>query len=85
MLFLPSPPGGDIGAIHNIHSRIFEYRDMGSAALVISADLDEVRALADHLIVMYEGKIVADGKSDDFTELELGMLMLSGRREKEGF
>ena len=33
---------------------------------------------------MYEGKIVADGKSDDFTELELGMLMLTGRLEKEG-
>ena len=31
-----------------------------------------------------EGKIVADGKSDDFTELELGMLMLTGRLEKEG-
>ncbi len=84
-IFAQPTRGVDIGAIHNIHSRIFEYRDMGSAALVISADLDEVRALADHLIVMYEGKIVADGKSDDFTELELGMLMLSGRREKEGF
>lgn len=82
-IFAQPTRGVDIGAIHNIHSRIFEYRDKGNAALVISADLDEVRALADHLIVMYEGKIVADGKSDNFTELELGMLMLTGKLEKE--
>lgn len=83
-IFAQPTRGVDIGAIHNIHSRIFEYRDKGNAALVISADLDEVRALSDHLIVMYEGKIVADGKSNDFTELELGMLMLTGKLEKEG-
>jgi len=81
-IFAQPTRGVDIGAVHNIHTRIFEYRDMGNAALVISADLDEVRALSDHLIVMYEGKIVADGKSDDFTELELGMLMLTGKLEK---
>ena len=83
-IFAQPTRGVDIGAVHNIHSQIYEYRDKGNAALVISADLDEVRTLADHLIVMYEGKIVADGKSDDFTELELGMLMLTGRLDKEG-
>lgn len=83
-IFAQPTRGVDIGAVHNIHSRIFEYRDMENAALVISADLDEVRALSDRLIVMYEGKIVADGKSDDFTELELGMLMLTGKLEKGG-
>lgn len=76
--------GVDVGAINNIHNKIFDYRDKGNAVLVISADLDEVRALSDRILVLYNGQIVADKKSDDFTERELGALMLTGEYHEKG-
>lgn len=73
--------GVDIGAIEFIHRRIIEQRDAGKAVLLVSAELDEIRSLSDHIAVMYEGKIV-DVVSSDATEEELGILMTGGSLEK---
>lgn len=75
--------GVDVGAINNIHNKIFDYRDKGNAVLVISADLDEVRSLSDRIIVLYNGRIVSDKSSDEYTEKELGALMLTGEYDSE--
>ncbi len=66
--------GLDVGAIEYIHNRLLEMREQGRAVLLISAELDEIRALADRILVMYEGRIVAEveGGAD---EHQLGMLM----------
>ena len=69
--------GVDIGAIEFIHRRIIEQRDAGKAVLLVSAELDEIRSLADRIAVMYEGKIV-DIVSPDATEEQLGILMTGG-------
>jgi simple sugar transport system ATP-binding protein len=66
--------GLDVGAIEYIHNRLLEMRRDGKAVLLISAELDEVRALADRILVMYEGRIVAE-RSADADEHELGLLM----------
>ncbi len=67
--------GVDVGAMEYIHNRLLDLRDEGQAVLLVSADLDEVRALSDRIVVMYEGRLVAESKPGQHTEVELGMLM----------
>lgn len=67
--------GVDIGAIESIHERIIELREEGSAILMISADLDEVMKLADRILVLFEGKIVAEVSPSTTTVEQLGMYM----------
>jgi simple sugar transport system ATP-binding protein len=50
--------GVDIGAIEAIHLRLLEERKKGVAILLVSAELDEVLALSDRVVVLYEGRIV---------------------------
>ena len=71
--------GVDIGAIEFIHRRIVQERDGGTAVLLVSAELDEVRSLSDRIAVMYEGRIVSI-ESPDTPEERLGLLMTGGGR-----
>jgi general nucleoside transport system ATP-binding protein len=75
-LLLASQPtrGLDVGSIEFVHRRIVEQRDRGVAVLIVSAELDEIYALADRIAVMYEGKIVAFRPPSVSVE-ELGLLM----------
>ncbi len=50
--------GLDFAAVAEIHSRLRKARDSGTAVLLVSADLDELFALADRVLVMSEGRIV---------------------------
>jgi len=75
--------GVDIGAIEFIHRRIVQERDGGTAVLLVSAELDEVRSLSDRIAVMYEGKIVSI-ESPDTPEERLGLLMTGGGKAREG-
>jgi simple sugar transport system ATP-binding protein len=47
--------GIDVGSIEFVHKQIVVQRDQGVAVLLISAELDEILALADRVAVMYEG------------------------------
>lgn len=76
--------GVDIGAIEYIHQHLMKMRDSGSAILLISADLDEVIKLADRIAVLYEGRIVAEKNTGEFTKSELGYYMLGGNADREG-
>lgn len=49
--------GVDVGAIEFIHSEILRLREQGVGILLISSELDEVLALADRIVVLYEGHI----------------------------
>jgi ABC-type uncharacterized transport system ATPase subunit len=75
--------GVDIGAIEFIHRRIVQERDGGTAVLLVSAELDEVRSLSDRIAVMYEGRIVSI-ESPDTPEERLGLLMTGGGKPREG-
>ncbi len=52
--------GVDLGAVQAIHRLLLETRDRGSAILLFSTELDELRTLCDHIAVMYRGRIVAN-------------------------
>jgi general nucleoside transport system ATP-binding protein len=67
--------GVDIGSTEYIHQRLVEQRDTGTAILLISEDLDEVRALSDRIAVMYEGRITGVVERDQATVEQIGLMM----------
>jgi simple sugar transport system ATP-binding protein len=79
-LLLVSQPtrGVDIGAIEFIHRKLIELRDAGSAVLLVSAELEEVTALADRLLVIREGKIVGEVDPKQTSVEEIGLMMTGG-------
>jgi general nucleoside transport system ATP-binding protein len=72
--------GVDVGAARYIHDRLLTQRDSGTAILVISEDLDEVLSIADRVLVMYEGEIVAEADPRESTREALGVMMAGGSR-----
>jgi ABC-type uncharacterized transport system ATPase subunit len=79
-LLLVSQPtrGVDIGAIEFIHRKLVGLRDAGCAVLLVSAELEEVTALADRLLIIREGCIVGDVDPKVATIEEIGLLMTGG-------
>jgi simple sugar transport system ATP-binding protein len=67
--------GLDIGAAKYIRDLLIEMRDNGRAILLVSADLDEVLALADQLAIMYEGQFMTSCRPDGLSREQIGMLM----------
>ena len=75
--------GVDIGSIEYIHEKLLEMKKAGKAILLISADLDEIRKLSDNIAVIYNGKIMAQGRNTDFDEQQLGLLMTGYRNQED--
>jgi general nucleoside transport system ATP-binding protein len=75
-LLIASQPtrGLDVGSIEFVHKRIVAARDAGAAVMIVSAELDEIYALADRIAVMYEGRITGFRPPSVPVE-ELGKLM----------
>src|SRR5256714_4547617 len=70
--------GVDIGAIEFIHRKIVELRDAGCAVLLVSAELEEVTALSDRLLVIQNGRIVGEVDPKKTTNEEIGLMMTGG-------
>jgi general nucleoside transport system ATP-binding protein len=69
--------GLDVGAIEYVHRRLVEVRDEEKAVFLVSLELDEIRALSDRILVIYEGRIVGE-YDPDVAEEELGIAMTGG-------
>ena len=67
--------GVDIGAIEFIHRRLVELRDAGKAILLVSVELDEILALSDRILVMFDGHLVGEIPAGQATERRLGLMM----------
>jgi general nucleoside transport system ATP-binding protein len=74
--------GLDVGAIEFVHRRLVEQRDQGRAILLVSLELEEVRSLADRVLVIYEGAIVAE-LPPSASEEDFGVAMTGGGRGGE--
>ncbi len=85
-LLLVSQPtrGVDIGAIEFIHRKLIALRDAGSAVLLISAELEEVTALADRLLVIHNGKFVGEVDPKVTSNEEIGLMMTGGNKQQGG-
>jgi ABC-type uncharacterized transport system ATPase subunit len=83
-LVIASQPtrGIDVGSIEYIHARIVEERDQGAAVLIVSSELDEITALSDRILVMFEGRVVAEFDGSASTT-EIGMAMLGSAAAEE--
>ena len=69
--------GLDVGAIEFVHKRLVSERDSGRGILLVSLEFEEVRSLADRILVIYEGQIVGEFPPD-VSEEELGIAMTGG-------
>jgi simple sugar transport system ATP-binding protein len=79
LLIAAQPTRGlDIGAIQFVHEQILAERNRGVAILLVSAELDEIRALSDRIAVLYEGHITGTFAAEEATEEQLGILMTGG-------
>ena len=67
--------GLDVGACEYIHKQLIAERDKGKGILLVSLELDEVMDLSDRILVIFEGRIVADVKPKDVSFQELGLYM----------
>ena len=75
LLIVGQPTRGvDIGAIEFIHRRLIAMRDMGKAILLVSVELDEIRSLADRVLVMFAGKIAGEC-APETPEKRIGLMM----------
>ena len=70
--------GLDVGAIEFVHGRLLREREEGRGILLVSLEFEEIRALADRILVIYEGRIVGEFPPD-VSEEELGIAMTGGR------
>ncbi len=76
VLLIGQPTRGvDIGAIEFIHQQIVALRDQGKAILLVSVELEEILALSDRIIVMFDGKISGERLPEQTDENDLGLLM----------
>jgi simple sugar transport system ATP-binding protein len=75
--------GLDVGSVEYIHRQLVQKRDEGVGVLLVSAELDEIMALSDRIVVMYEGQIVGTVDADKVTREELGLMMAGARLEDE--
>ncbi len=67
--------GVDIGGIDAIHQRLLACRAAGKAVLVVSVELEEILALADRILVMFDGRIMGELTPGEAGEQRLGLLM----------
>ena len=67
--------GVDIGTIESIHAQLLAMRDAGVAILLVSVELEEVRALADRILVMSGGRITGELAAADFDATRIGLMM----------
>ncbi len=82
VLVVASPTRGlDVAAIETVHRYLRDAASGGVGVLLISEDLDEIRALADRIFVIYEGAIAGELDARASTVEEIGLLMAGGVAE----
>jgi general nucleoside transport system ATP-binding protein len=75
-LLIASPTRGlDVGSVEFVHRAMLDLRSRGGGILMISEDLDEILALSDRVLVLYEGRIVLEQPGERADVMELGLAM----------
>jgi general nucleoside transport system ATP-binding protein len=83
LLIAAQPTRGlDVGAIAFLHNRLVAERDERRGILLVSLELDEILALSDRILVLYEGRIVGEFGPNVDAET-LGIAMIGGGQEDE--
>ena len=81
VLVVAQPTRGlDVGAIETVHAYLRDAAAKGVGILLMSEDLDELRALSDRILVVYEGAVVGELAAGKASNEEIGYLMAGGQR-----
>jgi rhamnose transport system ATP-binding protein len=84
LLILDEPTRGiDVGAKAEIHRLMGELAAQGLAILMISSELPEVLGMSDRVLVMREGRIVAEFPRKKVTQEVAGAAMMGGAESTE--
>jgi ABC-type uncharacterized transport system ATPase subunit len=76
VLLVAQPTRGiDVAASVYIHQRLISQRADGTAVLVISEDLDELMAISDRILVVYEGAIISEVGPRTTSKEAIGLMM----------
>jgi len=67
--------GLDFNAVSEIHQRLMDARNKGSAILLVSEDLDEIIEMSDRICVMSQGQLVYETSSHEVDLTLLGQYM----------
>jgi general nucleoside transport system ATP-binding protein len=67
--------GLDLRAAQAVRERLVATAEAGAAVVVASHDLEEIRAVADRIVVLYSGRIVADLPAAEATTARVGAAM----------
>lgn len=71
--------GIDVAATEFVRRRLLDRRTARSGVLLISSDLDEIRSLADRIVVLHAGRIVGELPAAEADDVRLGLLMAGVR------
>jgi len=83
LLLLNQPTQGvDVAGIALIYQQLFELRQRGSAILLVSDDLDEVISLADHVVIIHQGRLIQRLNKSQLTKQRLHLLMTLGANDE---
>ncbi len=84
LLLVNQPTRGiDIGATEFVRQQILAQREAGTAVLLISTELEELLALSDRILVMYEGRLVGEVPPKQELIEEVGLMMAGKKAENE--
>jgi len=78
LLVVSQPTRGlDVGSMEFVHARLVAERDRGTAVLLVSSELDEIRGLADRIVVLCGGRVTGQ-LSAGASAADCGVLMGGG-------
>ena len=78
-LLVEQPTRGlDVGATEYVRQKLLDKRQEGTAILLISEDLEEIKNLSDRIAIMVRGKIVAIVPPETSVE-EIGLMMAGAK------
>jgi len=82
VLIAASPTRGlDLAAVEGVRRHLLEQRAQGTAILLISEDLEELQALSDRILVLYEGSIVGEVSPGGLDDEQVGLMMAGHLRQ----
>jgi len=75
--------GIDIGATELVMQEVLKQKEKGKAILLISTELEELFAICDRILVMFEGQFLGEVPPDRARLEEIGLLMAGNREEAQ--
>ena len=82
-MFCDPSRGVDVGAKDHLHQAIRDLAEQGNAVLIYSTELEELVAIADRVIVLFEGTVAGELHGEEITPANLLRLFFAGNPPEE--